>query len=160
MNKTPLIFLTLVGSTAIAGDEWESYSSDEYGFSMLIPEGTKPVEKEAGGGWGGLYAKADGVELYGLAKLAVQASPEEIEKFAVKETGIPDDKWTKVDEGKGENGFKWYRVYKAKHAGKIVFGAAGTGPKGSYLIFLRTTESDFNAHKADYESWYESVKVF
>lgn len=166
-NKTPLIVLltlsltvSLAASVAIASDGWRSYRSSDYGFSMLVPEGAKIVEREASGGWGGLYAESDGVALYGLAKLGSTASASEIEAFAVKTTRIPEGKWRKIDEGKGDNGFRWYRVYEAEHGGRLVFGAAGTGPKGAYLLFLETTTEDYAAHKSAYRKWYDSVKVF
>ncbi len=56
--------LMIVGSAAIATaeDGWVRYEATDYGFSMLMPEGTKYVEREHGGGWGELYAEYDGVK--------------------------------------------------------------------------------------------------
>lgn len=139
---------------------WETYRANEYGFEMLMPKGAKVKEREAAGGWGGLYVSFEGVEFYGFAKLGSEEKAEDIEQAAVKETGIPDAAWKKVDEGKNEGGWKWYRVYEARKKGKVIYGASGVGPSGSYLLFLRTTKKDFDENKKDYVKWYESVRLF
>ena len=41
----------------------------------------------------------------------------------------------------------------------MVFGAYGVGAKGNYLLYLETTPADYNAHQADYEKWYESIRL-
>ena len=35
----------------------------------------------------------------------------------------------------------------------------GVGKKGNYLLYLETTVDDYNAHKADYNKWYESIRL-
>ena len=145
----------LSGCGEMAQDgRWARYDAPEYGFSMLIPEGASVEEKEEGS-WGALYATYQGVEVLGYARLG---EPEEIEAFGVKETGISADRWEQIDSGEGD-GWKWYRTVQATSGDKTVFGGYGVGPKGSYLILLRTTPADFEAHRADYAEWYESVEL-
>jgi hypothetical protein len=62
-----------------------------------------------------------------------------------------------IDSGKDSKGWKWYRTVKAEHAGTVVFGGYGVGPKGNYLMLLKTTSEDFEKHHDDYKKWYESI---
>ncbi len=142
-----------------AEDDWEKYQAKEYGFEMLIPKDAKVVEREKKGGWGGCYVKHEGVEVYALAKLGAEATKDEIRKFAETECGIPGEHWTKTDEGKDQGGWKWFEVYVAEKDNTLIFGGFGTGPKGNYLVFLKTTKEDYEKHKAEYKKWYASVKL-
>ncbi|EDY22304.1 hypothetical protein CfE428DRAFT_0429 [Chthoniobacter flavus Ellin428] len=151
-----LVFVSGAAFADPAG--WTTYKANDYGFSMLVPEGAKVQTKEWGGGWGGLYSEHDGVTLYAVAKLGEPESAEDIEAFGVKLTMIPDDGWTQIDKGTGK-GWKWYRTVKATKGSKLAFGGYGVGPKGSYLLILVTTAADFKEHQADYEKWYESIRL-
>jgi hypothetical protein len=163
MQTERLIGLFVIAALAVpvsaSGDDFRTYEASEHGFTMSIPAGAKVVERERPGGWGGIYVRHDGVEFYGLAKLGKQHDEDEIARFAVKETGIPESRWKAVHSGKGEHGWKWYKIYRADQGDKVVFGASGVGPKGSYLLFVRTTKSDFSAHEAAYEKWVESIRL-
>jgi hypothetical protein len=147
------------GLGAARADEWTLYEAREYGFAMLVPEGATLREREYGGGWAGLYGESEGVELFGLARLGEPASAEEIERFAVEATGIDDDAWEEVDSGSG-GGWRWYRTVRARSGGRVIYGGYGTGPRGSYLLLVRAPASDFDAARADFEHWYESVRLF
>ena len=156
------IGLALIAVASIgraADDGWVKYEAKDYGFSMLVPEGTKFAEKEWGDGWGELHAESDGVHLYGLAKKGAPATPEEIEKVGVKLTGIPSSAWTQLKEGKNAGGWIWYRTVVASKGGKLIIGDYGAGKKASYLLILETTESDYKENKADYVKWYESIQI-
>jgi hypothetical protein len=162
LRKVMGIGLVVVATFAglVQGDEgWVKYEAKDYGFSMLIPEGTKLAEKEFGDGWGELWAEHEGVHLYALAKKGAQATPEEIEKVGVKLTGIPDSAWTQIKEGKNESGWIWYRTVTAKKGGKLIIGDYGVGKKASFLLILDTTEADYQENKADYAKWYESITL-
>ena len=156
--------VTLLGvllvATALLAEDWSKYESDEYGFSMLVPEGTKFVEKEAADGWGFLYAESEGVEFYALAKLGTQATAEEIEKVGIKVSGIPEKYWKVIDKGEKKGAWKWWQTVEASDGHNLVFAGYGTGPKGSYLCFVKTTETDYNENKADYRKWYDSVTLY
>ena len=165
MKKTRTVSQALIGgifalfaASAIAAG-WVKYESKPYGFSMLIPAGTAVKETEQGGEWGGLTAVREGVKLSGLAKLGAKETDEAIEKYAISKIGIPASAWTKVDEGTDANGWSRYRVFKATQGAKLVFGAYGVGPKGNYLLYLETTPADYDAHKDEYDKWYESISV-
>lgn len=163
MKRYVLIFvLAVLAAMPFAGsagsDDWQPYSDSKYGFSMLVPGGTQMATREWPGGWGGMAAEADGVTVLGVAKLGEQASLADIERFGVELTGIPAAAWTQIDAGSGK-GWTSYRTIKAQAGSKLVFGGYGTGPKGSYLILLETTPDDFAEYQADFEHWYESVRL-
>jgi hypothetical protein len=33
------------------------------------------------------------------------------------------------------------------------------GKRGNYLLYLETTVADYDEHKADYNKWYESIRL-
>jgi len=140
-------------------DGWVKYESKKYGFSMMMPVGTKFVEREYEGGWGELWADSEGVKLYALAKLGEKATPEEIERVGVKLTGIPSSAWKTINKGENEAGWIWYRTVEASKNGKLILGDYGTGSKGSYLLILQTTEDDYDEYESDYEYWYQSIRL-
>lgn len=152
-------FLLSTGFVACA-DEWSVYRSEEYGFSVLLPKGASKEEKEWKNGWVRLYCKYEGIEFYGLAKRGTEATADEIEEIGVEVSGILEDDWKKIDEGKNSNGWKWYRLYKAEGRGAVVYAGLGAGPKGSYLLFLKTTTQDVKENESEYKKWHESLKVF
>jgi hypothetical protein len=138
---------------------WEVYRAEKYGFEMLVPKGTHLEEHEWKDGFGGLYAKNGAIELYGMAQIKSDATAEEIEAYGVEVSGISEDHWEKIDEGKG-NGWSSYRTYKAQNGNNVVYAGLGAGPKGSYLLMLKTTADDVAKHEADYKKWYASLKLF
>mgnify|MGYP003335235192 CR=1 FL=1 len=152
--------MAAMGASAWASEDWVTYRASDYGFSMLVPSGTEFVEREGPNGWAELYAEYDGVQLYGLTKRGEQATAAEIEAVGLKITGIPASKWTTINSGKNQNGWKWYETVEASQGDTLIVGDYGTGPSGSYLLLLRTTSSDYRAHKADYISWYNSIRLF
>ena len=145
-------------SAACAAD-WANYQTRPYGFSMLIPAGVSVREQEWGGGWGGMSAEFEGVRLYGRAKLGAQETDAAIENYALGVIGIPAGAWTRIDQGTNERGWNRYRTFRATVGSKLVFGAYGVGAKGNYLLYLETTAADYAAHRADYEKWYESIRL-
>jgi len=153
-----ILFLSVAAS--VHADDWETYRSDEYGFSMQVPKGTQFTEKEWEHGWAGLHASYEGVDIYVITRQGTEASAEEIEKVGTRVSGIPENAWKKVDEGKNMNGWKWHRTYKAQKQDAVVLAGMGTGPKGSYLLFLKTTADDLEENETAYKKWYSSLKVF
>jgi hypothetical protein len=145
--------------SAAAQEGWQPYKAGAYGFSMPVPQGTKLTEKEFDGGWGGLHANYEGVELFAVARLGEYASAEDIEKFALRLTETTSDTWTEVDKGRNARGWYWYRVVTATKGDTVVFGGYGIGHAGSYLLLLKTTKQDFKEHEADYKKWYEGVRL-
>jgi hypothetical protein len=148
----------LLGMAPLASADWKTYEAKGYGFSMLVPEGTRMTEKELGGGWGQLWGTSEGVKLYGMAKLGKKESNEEIERYAVRTIGIPAAEWKLVDAGSG-NGFERSKTFEAVRGKRLYFGGYGVGPQGNYLLYLETTVDDYDAHKADYHKWYQSIRV-
>ena len=43
--------------------------------------------------------------------------------------------------------------------GQVLYGGYGAGPRGSYVVLVRTTPADFEAHRSDYLAWYDSVRL-
>ena len=148
----------LLLSTAALAD-WKYYEAKKYGFSMLVPEGTKLNTREWGGGWGGINGTSEGVKFHGQAKLGAKESNEDIEKYAIKLIGVPESAWVKVDEVKNTRGWERGYVFKANVGSRLLFGMYGVGPKGNYLLYLDTTPDDYMNHKKDYDKWYESIRL-
>ena len=151
---TKRMVLALVFSVCalFAQEGWTRYSSSDYGFSMLIPHGTKVEEREWGGGWAGVRCTYDGVIFTGIGKLGKE-SEKDIIRFGIEATGIAEKYWTMVDQGKG------YKVYRAEAGDEVLLASVGVGSKASFLLFLKTTKSDMNQHQADYRTWYQSVEI-
>jgi hypothetical protein len=144
---------------AFGGEGWVTYRSEEYGFSMLVPEGTKFEEKEFEGGWGALYANYQGVKLWAVGKLGAPEEAKDIEAYGVKVTGIPAKYWKTIDKGKNAHGWKWYNTVKASDGKTIAYGGYGIGPKGSYMLILVTSKQDFEENNNDYLKWYKSIRL-
>ena len=139
---------------------WQPYRVDNYGFAMLVPPGTALVGTELGGGWGALQATIGTVTIYAVAKLGMQATPMEIETYAIQFTGIPATHWKKLEEGQHSKGWLWYRTYEAQSGNTLVFAVLGTGPRGNYLLVIRTTVQDFAANRPLYDLWYHSLTLY
>lgn len=155
------ILAAMVGLTqASAAERWAQYNAPDYGFSMLVPVGTKLIERQQVGGWGELWADHDGVKVFAEIKLGDPASRDEIEKVGVRITGIPGKYWTTIGSGRHVDGFTWYRTVKAVRNGKLYIGDYGTGKMGSYLLVLQTTPHDFAEYNADYRKWYQSIRLY
>lgn len=155
VGSCALLFVT----SALAQD-WVQYKADKYGFSMLVPKGTKVAGKDLGGGWGAMVAVNPPSQLMGLAQLGVQSKAAAIEAFGVKLTGIPAKHWKLAEQGKNKNGWKWYKAAVATDGKTMVVAVYGNGAKGSYLLLLKTTVADYAANKAAYEKWGDSLRLF
>jgi hypothetical protein len=156
-----LCLLALVGASARAevDGDWEIYHSEKFGFQMRVPADARAKAKEWSDGWAGLYLKHASLELWGLARPGKHYSAEEIERYAVKLTGVPDRHWKEIDKGENVHGWRWYQSVLATRGDVALVGGYGTGPKGSYLLILKTTRSDYEAHRADYDKWYRSLRI-
>lgn len=152
------VFAVLLTQLAFASD-WKVYEAKAYGYSMLVPVGVTVREQEWGGGWGGISASFEGVNLYGRAKLGARETDADIENYAVRIIGIPASQWTMVDSGSNQRGWSRYKTFRATYGAKLYFGGYGTGPKGNYLLYLETTTADYNQNRADYDKWYQSIRL-
>lgn len=147
-----------LAAAALAAD-WKYYETKPYGFSMLVPTGVKIIEREWGGGWGGIAAREENVQFYGLAKLGTKERDSDIEQYALKTIGIPASAWTKIDEGRNVRGWERFFTFKANLGSKLYYGMYGVGSKGNYLLYLETTPNDYMTYKTDYDKWYESIRL-
>lgn len=156
------VFLCLgLGAPAMA-QGWSVFKSDRFGFAMLIAPGTTWVARDYGYGWGGIGAKKGVLEFAAIVKLGYAAQPKELGDSAIQLTGVPAPGWRKVDSGSGNAGWTWWQTYEARNnaTGRVLFTVLGTGPRGSYILFLGTTQADFAAHKALYDQWYRSLTLY
>ncbi len=151
--------LLLVGQVATARQQWVEYKADKYGFSMLVPKGTKLVAKSRKDGWGVLWAKQGQLVLHGVSKLGKPARVGQIENFGIRYTGIARKHWRVIDQGK-HNGFHWYKTAYASNGKKALVAVYGTGPKGSYLLLMHSSVAHYKKNKAAFKHWYESIKVW
>ncbi len=152
MHRRLLLAAGLTAIALVAQNGWTNYTSTKYGFSMLIPQGTEMEEKEWGAGWAGAYGAHDGVEFAGIAKSGREAE-KDIIQFGIEHTGIGERHWTMVDQGSG------FKVYRAEDGDHVLFACVAVGSKASFLLFLKTTKSDMNQHRAQYEKWYQSARL-
>lgn len=163
MRRSILALLLSVSfAPAASAQGWSVFKSDRFGFAMLVAPGTRWVAADFGQGWGGIRAKKGVLEFVAIVKLGYFAPPKELGDAAIALTGVPAAGWKKVDEGKGNSGWKWWQTYEARNAaaGRVLFTVLGTGPRGSYILFLGTSQADFAAHKGLYDQWYRSLSLY
>lgn len=163
MRRLMLLTLLAAGLALPAqAQNWSVFKSDRFGFAMLVAPGTQWAARDYGQGWGGIRARTGVLEFAAIVKLGTFASPQELGASAVLLTGIPARAWTKTDEGRGKAGWKWWQTYKVTNdaAGRVLFTVLGTGQRGSYVLFLGTTQADFAAHNALYDQWYRSLTLY
>ena len=151
--------LVAATATVASAADWRYYETKPYGFSMLVPTGVRLVEREWGGGWGGLSGREGDVMFYAQAKLGTKETNEDIEQYALRTIGISANAWTKIDQGQNVRGWERYATFKANLGSKLYYGMYGVGKKGNYLLYLETTPADYMASKADYDKWYESIRL-
>lgn len=157
LSKWLLVLCLMLPAALWAGD-WQDFRADDYGYSMLIPAGTKMETRQFGAGWGGLRGESQGVKVVGVAKLGPAEPAAEIERFGAEVTGIPASAWEIIDDGSG-HGWTWYKTVTARSGNRQLYGGYGVGSRGSYLILLETTPGDFAEYRSDYDHWYESIKL-
>ena len=158
-SKLLATLATLVLATVAFASDWRYYETKPFGFSMLVPTSTRLVEREWGGGWGGLSGRSEDVLFYAQAKLGAKESDADIETYALRTIGIPASAWTKVDQGTNVRGWERFNTFKANLGAKLYYGMYGVGKKGNYLLYMETTPSDYMAYKTDYDKWYESIRL-
>ncbi len=160
-SKAPIAASGAPAFTSTTADaktaQWVLYKSDDFGFQMAVPEGTAIADKDFGGGWGGLYAAYGDAEIFGVSKLGAEASYDDIEAFAVNVSEIPADKWTQGPSGSNANGWKDWRTAHVTDGKDTVIAIYGHGPKGNYLLFLKTSNEDLTRNTASYEKWGDNV---
>lgn len=155
-----LLFCFSTRWNAGAEEGWKDYRLAEYGLQMSIPKGSVIKIKEFPRGWAGAYAEYEHDEFWGLAKQGATMSADEMVSYGATISGIPESYWKTVDEVKDVNGWTWYSGYKAVSGGKVVYAGLGTGPKGSYLMILKTTPEEASKSWNTYEIWYKTLKIF
>lgn len=148
----------LIASTASAGP-WAEYRSEKYGFSMLVPEGTRVTAKDLDDGWAAGVAEKDGVTLWGIARLGA-ATKAQIEAFGVTHTGIAAAHWSVIDSGENANGFSWFKTAYVTDGTNALVAVYGVGPRASYLLILATTVADYERNKTEYTRWYKNLRAF
>jgi hypothetical protein len=157
-----LLAVLLAFAGGLRADGWQVFKSDRFGFAMLVAPGTAWAAQDWGGGWGGMRAQRGELVFLGIVKMGSFATPAVLERDAIAVTKVPGPAWQKTDEGRNANGWKWWRTYKARLAGqeRVLFAVLGTGPRGSYMLLLETSEGDFARNAALYDQWYRSLTLY
>jgi hypothetical protein len=158
-----LLVVSILGVASIAwAAGWSVFKSDRFGFAMLLAPGMTWEARDFGSGWGGIAARKNEVAFLAIVKLGYAAPPRELGDAAIALTRVPAAGWRKVDEGKGQAGWKWWQTYEARNSatGRVLFTVLGTGPRGSYILCIETSEADFKASNALYQKWYRSLTLY
>jgi hypothetical protein len=156
------LVVCLALATPAAAQGWSVFKSDRFGFAMLVAPGTEWVARDFGRGWGGIRAEKGVLEFVAIVKRGYAAPPRELGDAAIALTRVPAAGWRKVDEGKRYAGWNWWQTYEARNdaAGRVLFTVLGTGPRGSYILFVGTTQADFRRNRALYDQWYRSLTLY
>jgi hypothetical protein len=163
MRRSSVALLLSLSLAAPAGaQEWSVFKSDRFGFAMLVAPGTRWEARDFGQGYGGIYAKKGVLEFTAIVKLGYAATPRELGEAAIMLTRVPSAGWRKVDEGKRAAGWTWWQTFEARNDenGRLLYTVLGNGRRGSYILFLGTTQADFNAHRDLYKQWYQSLTLY
>jgi hypothetical protein len=163
MRRSSVFFiLSLALASPAAAQGWSVFKSDRFGFAMLVAPGTRWEARDFGQGWGGVRAQKGVLEFVAIVKLGYAAPPKELGDAAILLTKVPAAGWRKVDQGKGASGWSWWQTYEARNdaAGRVLFTVLGTGPRGSYILFLGTSQADFTRNRALYNQWYRSLTLY
>jgi hypothetical protein len=162
MNRRIAIFATAsavlyLAGGALAADNWKEWKNDEYGIRMTIPDKMVLAGKKFEQGWGGLFGKLGLVEMFVIGKLGKAHSLQDMQAFGITVSGVPAKHWNKIDEGEGDNGWKWYKTYRADGPKRALFAILAQNEKGSFIIFLRTTRANLRRNLKAYVQWYQSI---
>jgi hypothetical protein len=152
--------LALAASAQAQG--WSRFTSDRFGFAMLVAPGTRWEAHDFGSGWGGIRTKTGVVDFVAIVKLGYAARPKELGDAAVMLTRVPQAAWRQVDQGRNAGGWNWWQTYEARNSstGRVLFTVLGTGRRGSYILFMETSQADFVANKSLYDKWYRSLTLY
>lgn len=163
MRRLVLLAVLTLGLVLPAqAQNWSVFKSDRFGFAMLVAPGTAWAARDFGQGWGGIRAKVGVLEFVAIVKLGYFAPQKELGDAAIVLTGVPGPAWTKTDAGRKKAGWNWWETYMVRNdaAGRVLFTVLGTGKRGSYILFLGTSQADFAANNALYQQWYSSLTLY
>lgn len=162
MRRILLVVSCLAAAGAAAAADWSVFKSDRFGFAMLLAPGMRWEARDFGSGWGGIAARKNEVMFLAIVKLGYEAPPRELGEAAITLTRVPAAGWRKVEEGKNQAGWKWWQTYEARNSatGRVLFTVLGTGRRGSYILCIETSASDFKARNAAYQKWYRSLTLY
>jgi hypothetical protein len=142
--------------TASAADGWDTFHNEEFGFSMPVPDGMT-LKGLRLGKWGGLHGRVDGAEVWAIGRLGEQVPRETIEAFGVGITKVPGKYWLVVDSKEKTGGWTWFRVAVATNGKDVLWAKYGTGPKGSYLVVVKSTLAFSRTHATEMRNFAEGI---
>jgi hypothetical protein len=166
--RSLLLAAALLAGAAAGAQGWQVFRSEKFGFAMLVSPGTQWAARSFGS-WGGIAAETGFVKFFALVSVGEWAGAEQLEKAIVGLTKLPPLAWSMVDRHENHragtslyrNGWRKWRTYLAKDGrGGMLYAVMGHGQRGSYLLFLETTEGDYAAHETLYQQWYATLTVF
>ena len=159
----PILVLLAFSSTASAQKaesvEWKTFDAPKFGFKMDVPKRTK-MKAKVMGKWGGFYAKVWPAHLWGMAKLGKKHTKGEIAAFALRVTKTKAKHWSLITEGRDTQGFEWFQVHKIQIGNHVAIAVSGVGPKGSYLLIIKTLKTNYLRYEDAYKRWAASVLLY
>ena len=87
-------------------------------------------------------------------------TPGEIAAFGLIVTKTKAKHWKEIAAGEDKQGFEWFKVYKAEAGNHVAIAVTGVGPKGSYILVLKTLKTNYKRFQAAYDRWAASVTVY
>ena len=139
--------------------QWREFKWKQFGIALQAPSQTAFVMRERDDGWGELHGSAGQAYFRIICKLDVQATEPQIQAYAEKEFGVSSKQWEIFDAGAETNGWNWYKSFFATQTGEAFVAGYGTGTKGSYLVYLKTTETALDQNREAYKKWYHSIRL-
>jgi hypothetical protein len=160
VNRYLITWTALLVCTLAHAEDWKVLHSDKFGFMMLLPRGAAWVGTDWGYGWGGCRVSQGVYQFGAMVKLDAYAGLQELEGAAVMMSRVPAAYWSLVDDQRDTNGWIWRRTYMVQYGDRALYAVLGTGPRGSYVLFMETTLSDLMSQQALYRQWYDSLTVY
>ncbi len=157
---TGMIFLSSMSSFAFLDVDWVFWKSDDYGFQLKLHRGTLFMETDFGEEWEGKTGVFNTIRYLIATKLGLQQTEIHIQESLAKIIDIPAEQWSKLKEGKNNSGWEWYKVFRASKDDTLYLGGYGCGPKGNYIILMKTNNTDFETNEAEYLEWFNSIRLF
>lgn len=144
---------------AYAQTQWVTYTNNEYGITMLVPDIQHCSAREEGsvGHLSCRYADGLSVDVYGsheavgLAQLRQEA--------AARAPGVPQSAWQWRTINDRQNGYRLAESWSAHGGGRTVIGLIGQSARRqmSHVVFVSGSDAALQRHQASVRLFINSI---